>query len=205
MADISSYPQATPAGDDLILGSQADEAGVHHTKTFTTQSVANLASGGGGGGGGSYLPLTGGTLTGDLRITKSFPSIELQDTTPGQSNGRSIKFLNNSGSESGSINHQVGPDGGEDPGITIETEGSYKTYFRLGQGLFEWKMQEQSTNTFEKAMWLTPKVSNNARLTLYGGDMELDEASRGIILKSPNGTRYKLTVDNGGSLVVTAV
>ena len=27
----------------------------------------------------------------------------------------------------------------------------------------------------------------------------------GIILKSPNGTRYKLTVDNGGSLVVTAV
>ena len=153
----------------------------------------------------SYLPLTGGTLSGNLRIAKSFPSIELQHTAAGQSNGRSIKFLNNAGSESGSINNQVGPDGGEDPGITIETEGSYKTYFRLGQGLFEWKMQEQSTNTFEKAMWLTPKVSTSSRLTLYGGDMELDEASRGIILKSPNGTRYKLTVDNGGSLVVTAV
>ena len=54
-------------------------------------------------------------------------------------------------------------------------------------------------------MWLTPKVSTSSILTLYGGDMELDEASRGIILKSPNGTRYKLTVDNGGSLVVTAV
>jgi hypothetical protein len=114
MADISSYPQATPAGDDLILGSQADEAGVHHTKTFTTQSVANLASGGGGGGGGgdSYLPLTGGTLTGDLRITKSFPSIELQDTTPGQSNSRFIKFLSTGGNLLGSIYHQIGPEGG---------------------------------------------------------------------------------------------
>ncbi len=203
MADISSYPQAIPAGDDLILGSQADEAGVHHTKTFTTQSVADLGSGGGGGG--SYLSLTGGTLSGNLRIAKSFPSIELQHTAAGQSNGRSIKFLNTSGAESGSINHQVGPDGGEDPGITIETEGLYKTYFRVGQGLFEWKMQEQSTSTFEKAMWLSPKTSSSSRLTLYGGDIELDEASRGIILKSPNGTRYKLTVDNAGSLAVTAV
>jgi len=207
MADISSYPQATPAGDDLILGSQADEAGVHHTKTFTTQSVANLASGGGGGGGGgdSYLPLTGGTLTGDLRITKSFPSIELQDTTPGQSNSRFIKFLSTGGNLLGSIYHQIGPEGGGLPGITIETEGTQKTYFRLGQSLFEWKMYEDSTDTFEKAMWLTPKVSTSSRLTLYGGDMELDEASRGIILKSSNGTRYKLTVDSGGSLVVTAV
>ncbi len=50
MADITSYPQATPNGDDLILGSQADEAGFHHTKTFTTQSIADLGSGGGGGG-----------------------------------------------------------------------------------------------------------------------------------------------------------
>ena len=202
MADISSYPQATPAGDDLILGSQADEAGVHHTKTFTTQSVANLAS---GGGSGSYLPLTGGTLSGNLRITKSFPSIELQCTTPGQRNSRFIKFLSTGGNLAGSIRHQFGPEGGGSPGITIETEGTQKTFYRLGQSLFEWKMYEDSTDTFEKAMWLTPKVSTSSRLTLYGGDMELDEASRGIILKSPNGTRYKLTVDNGGNLAVTAV
>ncbi len=203
MADISSYPQAIPAEDDLILGSQADEAGVHHTKTFTTQSVANLGSGGGGGS--SYLPLTGGTLTGNLKIAKSFPSIELQHSATGQSNGRLIKFLNTSGTEVGSIRSQVGPEGGGDPGITIEADGGGKTSFRAGQSLFEWKMYENSTDTFEKAMWLTPKVSSSSRLTLYGGDIELDEASRGIILKSPNGTRYKLTVDNAGSLAVTAV
>ncbi len=444
MADISSYPRAIPAGDDLILGSQADEAGVHHTKTFTTQSVANLGSGGGGGGnqnlqsvlttgnrylspdgfgtftlneltnnngnisytnlnegwgyrlnaedglvftdelgnatgntritpvsivvgtGGPYvgtietaisanrnyqLPNASGTIaltsdlsnytnnyqdqdingewtfnedltidnaellitgdspkvkyidttsggdlffeetvgvtnyttvarrqvwdniagqgikttfnaltaggtrhwqyqndfawsvndteevlrikgnvngtgkvgikttnpqaeldvngeirsSGNLRIAKSFPSIELQHTPTGSSNGRLIKFLEPAGIEVGSIRSQVGPDGGGDPGITIETDDLYKTHFRVGQGLFEWKMYEGSTSTFEKAMWLAPKVSSVSRLTLYGGDIELDEASRGVILKSPNGTRYKLTVDNAGNLAVTAV
>ncbi len=44
MANISSYPKATPTGDDLILGSQADETGAHYTKTFTAQSLANLSS-----------------------------------------------------------------------------------------------------------------------------------------------------------------
>ena len=41
MADISSYPQAVPNGDDLILGSKADVTGVQHTKTFTVQSIAD--------------------------------------------------------------------------------------------------------------------------------------------------------------------
>ena len=65
-------------------------------------------------------------------------------------------------------------------------------------------MYESSTGAVEKAMWLTPKVSSSSRLTLYGGDIELDEATRGIILKSPNGTKYKVTVDNAGNLAVTA-
>jgi len=169
------------------------------TKVATTEYVDRAT------GTGSYLPLTGGTLTGNLKIAKSFPSIELQHSATGQSNGRLIKFLSASGTEVGSIRSQVGPEGGGDPGITIEADGGGKTSFRAGQSLFEWKIYEDSTDTFEKAMWLTPKVSSSSRLTLYGGDIELDEASRGIILKSPNGTRYKLTVDNAGSLVVTAV
>ena len=81
----------------------------------------------------------------------------------------------------------------------------YETSFRIGQSLFEWKMYESSTSAVEKAMWLAPKVSSSSRLTLYGGDIELDEATRGIILKSPNGTKYKVTVDNAGNLAVTAV
>ncbi len=86
MADITSYPQATPDGDELILGSQADEAGVHHTKTFTTQSVANLASGGGSGGvtritAGTNISInpTGGT--GNVTINSTIPSSVVTNST----------------------------------------------------------------------------------------------------------------------------
>lgn len=44
----------------------------------------------------------------------------------------------------------------------------------------------------------------NATLTVTG-DVDLSTAGNGIILTSPNGTRYKLTVDNDGRLVTTPV
>ena len=36
------------------------------------------------------------------------------------------------------------------------------------------------------------------------GNLELTTASTGVILKSPNGTRYKVTVTNAGNLSVAA-
>ena len=85
MSDISSYPTATPTGSDLILGSQKDDSNIFHTKNFTAQSIADLGS-----GGGSYLPLTGGTLTGnlninnaELRINSNSPKIKVIDTASG--------------------------------------------------------------------------------------------------------------------------
>ena len=286
MSNISSFPTATPDGDDLILGSQTDVAGTPHTKNFTVQSIVDLAPGGGGGGSylplaggtmsgnialgsnnitgintlygvnanitnvsatnlygtfwgtidstatattqaisddstkvatteyvdratstGSYLPLAGGTLSGNLRIAKTFPSLELQDLPTGSSNSRFIKFLSFSGAEIGSIRHQSGPDGGGDSGITTEfyPTSTIRSSFNVGQNLFEWKMYESSTSAVETAMTVATKDSTASRLTLYGGDIELDEAGDGIILKSPNGTKYKVTVDNAGNLAVTAV
>ena len=41
MSDISSYPTATPTGDDLILGSQKDGSNIFHTKNFTVQSIVD--------------------------------------------------------------------------------------------------------------------------------------------------------------------
>ena len=202
MSNISSFPTAIPDGDDLILGSQTDVAGTPSTKNFTVQSIVDLAP---GGSGSSYLPLAGGTLSGNLRIAKTFPSLELQDLSTGSSNSRSIRFLNSIGTEGGSIRYQSGPDGGGDPGITIKTEGLGRTSFRIGQSMFEWKMYEGSTSAVETAMIVAVKNSSASRLTLYDGDIEIDEAGDGIILKSPNGTKYKVTVANGGSLVVTAV
>ena len=42
--------------------------------------------------------------------------------------------------------------------------------------------------------------------SLFGGDVEVGTSANGIILKSPDGTRYRITVPNGGaSLTITAV
>lgn len=42
-------------------------------------------------------------------------------------------------------------------------------------------------------------------LDVADGDVEVSQIASGIILKSPDGTRYRVTVANGGTLTVTAV
>lgn len=44
-----------------------------------------------------------------------------------------------------------------------------------------------------------------SKLDVAGGDIELDDAAAGIIMRSPDGTKYRITVANGGTLTVTAV
>jgi len=48
-------------------------------------------------------------------------------------------------------------------------------------------------------------TSPTSKLTVAVGDIETSGVGYGIILKSPDGTRYKVTVANGGTLSVSAV
>lgn len=45
----------------------------------------------------------------------------------------------------------------------------------------------------------------SSKLTITGGDVEVTDAAKGIILKSPNGTRFRVTVNDSGALSATAV
>jgi len=47
--------------------------------------------------------------------------------------------------------------------------------------------------------------SPTSKLTVAVGDIETSGVGYGLILKSPNGTRYRVTVDNSGNLSTTAV
>lgn len=47
----------------------------------------------------------------------------------------------------------------------------------------------------------TPK----ARVEVNNGDVYLDTVGKGVILKSPNGSCYRVTVDNSGNLTTTAI
>lgn len=44
-----------------------------------------------------------------------------------------------------------------------------------------------------------------SKLEVDGGDIEVDDSASGLILRSPDGTRYRVTVANGGTLSVSAV
>ena len=49
-------------------------------------------------------------------------------------------------------------------------------------------------------------TSPTSKLQVSAGDVEVDTIAKGVILKSPDGTRYRITVPNGGaSLTITAV
>ena len=41
--------------------------------------------------------------------------------------------------------------------------------------------------------------------TNVNGDVEVTESANGVILKSPNGTRYRITVDDSGNLTTTSL
>ena len=48
-------------------------------------------------------------------------------------------------------------------------------------------------------------TSPSSKLQVSAGDVEVDTIAKGVILKSPDGTRYRVTVANGGTLSVAAV
>ena len=45
-------------------------------------------------------------------------------------------------------------------------------------------------------------VVGNAKLS---GDIEITDTTKGSILKSPNGTRWRITIDNSGNLITTSI
>ena len=47
-------------------------------------------------------------------------------------------------------------------------------------------------------------TSPTSKLQVSAGDVEVDTIAKGVILKSPDGTRYRVTVANGGTLSVAA-
>ena len=48
-------------------------------------------------------------------------------------------------------------------------------------------------------------ITPASKLEVDGGDIEVDDSASGLILRSPDGTRYRVTVANGGTLSVSAV
>lgn len=52
--------------------------------------------------------------------------------------------------------------------------------------------------------WLQAIVAGVQRIESLQ-DIEITDATKGVILKAPNGTRYRVKVDNSGTLTTTSL
>lgn len=48
-------------------------------------------------------------------------------------------------------------------------------------------------------------TSPGSKLEVDGGDVEVDDSSRGLILRSPDGSRWRVQVNNSGDLTTTSL
>lgn len=227
MSDISSYPTATPTGSDLILGSQKDDSNIFHTKNFTAQSIANLGSGGGGGG--NYTSsnvdetiTAEWTFTGDLTIDgaelyvkSDSPKVKYIDTTSGNDLffEETVGVTNNTAIARRQVWDNIA---GQGIKTTFTAPAAGGTRHWQYQNDFAW-----SVNDTEEVLRIRGDVNGTGKVgikttnpqaeldvngvIMSSGRLELTTNGRGIVLKSPDGTAYRITVDNAGSLVVTAV
>jgi hypothetical protein len=79
--------------------------------------------------------------------------------------------------------------------MALTTDGNLTVASRIRVGYGE----SDTTTPATYALDATGEVA------VTSGDVELTTASRGIILKSPNGTRYLVNINDSGELTTSAV
>ncbi len=117
-------------------------------------------------------------------------SASLQSNTTGSHNtgvGRLSLFANTTGSENTGVGYDSGPATGAVSGSTS-----------LGY-------QARANHDNSVALGVNTATSAADQVMVGGRDIEITEATKGVVLRSPNGSRWRLAVDNSGNLSAVAV
>ena len=197
-----------------------------------TANSITTAQGANSGGAGGTITMRGG-ITGSNGAGGNAGSINLRgsdDRDEGAFNGGSIDLsaangtggnitstgnsegaggsLNMSGNSfaGGSINTSggVGGAGGSidtsNDGGSINTRGTGS----IGFGESGTRTTLAGTATADRAISL-PDAGGTLALTQQAADYEVTDETKGVIMKSPNGTRWRVTIDDNGTLLRTAI
>jgi len=171
-----------------------------------TTSTTNLLTGGAGNdtelsdtNGVKRLALTTSSVifpSGPVGIGTTNPGAQLEINSPGGSSSATFRLQGGAGGQIQFRNNSF-------PVGTIDTGATGTMTFSTGTG--------SSSGTSSKITILSSGnvgVGTNApasKLEVDGGDIEVDDSASGLILRSPNGTRYRVKVDNSGNLTTTTV
>ncbi len=179
-----------------------------------------------------FLPLSGGTLTGNLDINEGvILRMHAADTTQtiymdGET-GNMVTAGNfeASGTIYGTVNGNI--KNGVSTTLYVVSDGSIvlesdvtdidgRTIFRGGKINLEQNITESAPGDYyiltKNAISPTMGYVSTTSLPflpLSGGavtgDVEITDTTKGIIMKSPNGTRYRITINDAGDFVKTAL
>jgi hypothetical protein len=195
------------ASDSVDAGSNAGSIITHAVRyraggTIRTNAGDFEMSAGGAGG---SIDLSGGTGS---SVT---PSDESDEDGLGGSGG-SINLSGGYGGEFSNGGHAGSIDmGGENAGPNIGNPGgrnsgsiSTRGTGSIGLGYAGIRTTLTGTATEDRAISL-PNATGTVALTQQATDYEVTDSSAGIIMKSPNNSRWRITIDNNGVLLRTAL
>lgn len=135
-------------------------------------------------------------------------------TGSGGGGGFEIVNVNNAGKwkfESAGATNEFGPI------LTVNPQGSVNRIFLMrteipaaldnsGAALFRWDVRRDNATNITGRIYFQLSNNGTSKMQMNTDDnLEIMEDGKGIILNSPNGTRYLLSVDNAGALVTTAL
>lgn len=89
---------------------------------------------------------------------------------------------------------------GDTPGT-----GSYPSYIKFGTTADSGTSRQERVRIDEEGNVGIGTASPAARLQVKSGDVYLEDVGTGIITKSPDGNCWRMTVDNSGNIVTTAI
>lgn len=167
-------PPTTSAGSYDILTRNSSTGIIEKAPSSTYLTPGAAAS--------TYLPLTGGTLSGALNT---------QDIIPTAHNSYSL-----------------GSSGNRWRNIYVSKDAFFGQTFTLASSPAA-SVSGHEILTRNTSSGLIEKLDSGTFLTATNpttnSDIEVTDNTKGIILKSPDGTRYRITVANGGTLTITAL
>lgn len=89
-------------------------------------------------------------------------------------------------------------------GGTTNTAGGVGNFSIFNQNTFTHSLVATKTNNYV-GIGMSNGSTPRSRLHVFSGDVNIDQIGSGIIMKSPNGSCWRVTVDNSGNLVSTPI